>query len=477
MKARGGRGAARPRPRRRSRPPAGAPVDLEPVRGLERLDRLMERVGGAADARYRGERSVCLRMANSQLYQPSVILLESLSLRIVLEGNKIGVATGTDLSDAGIDGLIARARSLAREAQPLRHPLRFREASGPVEPPKFSSRLEEGERRAAEALPLLEEEMRGSLVEPRVSGTYETTASVLAVANSAGLRRAQRRSVARADVLLEDLRRGFSASGWAEAAHWDPRRVDLLSLGRTACRRTASKPPRSLPPGEYRVLLDAPAVGELLSGIFTASLGARAVEEGWSFLLRPGEVPPLPSLLRLDEDPRDPEGLPESIDAEGTRRTRRALLHQGAFAPPCEDLLSAARSGRALTGNALSPELPGGPLPTHLTLRPGRSDLPGLLQSLGTGVLVTRFWYVRTVHAGRTEITGMTRDGTYWVEGGEISHPLRNLRFTESVLRTLSGVEAVGRDRVAIASEEGMQTVLTPALLSRSFRFTSGTTF
>ena len=62
---------------------------------------------------------------------------------------------------------------------------------------------------------------------------------------------------------------------------------------------------------------------------------------------------------------------------------------------------------------------------------------------------MTRFWYVNVVHPTQTVLTGMTRDGTFLIEHGEIARPIRNLRFTTSVLDALASVEAIGRRRAS----------------------------
>ena len=446
--------------------------------GLECLDRLAGIVPLPWDARYYGKHWLTLRAANGRLYQPHLERTEEVSLRVVEVGGRVGVATTTDLSGRGLVSLVREARALARWAPRGRHPFSFPKDPGTPVPsiPFARSVLDDGggsARDLAEAIGILDRGLPGA----RVSGAYHQGCEVLAVSNSSGLRRGARRSLAQASLLCEDLSREPPVSGWAEKASWDPAAVSWTELAREALATTPREPPRPVPPGRYRVLLAPAAVSELLGHLFQASLGAQAVEEGWSFLCRPASLPSLPSLLELKEDPLSPEGVPEAMDHEGTYRRSRVLLRGGTFAEACHDLVSAARAHTRTTGNALPPEMTGGPLPTHLSLRPGKTDQDGLLATLGRGVLVTRFWYVRTVHPGRTEITGMTRDGTYWVEDGAIAYPMRNLRFTQSVLETLAQVEAVGRESRALADERGLLSQRLPPLVSGDFRFTSGTSY
>lgn len=446
--------------------------------GLACLDRLLAILPLPGDARYYGSRWLTLRAANSHLYQPHQEWTEAVSLRVVEEGGRVGVSATSDLSGNGLAALVQEACSLARCAPGSPVPFAFPEDPGsPVPLVPFAPGVLNDGTRAAQELAGAIDALTNALPGARVSGAYHQGFEVLAVANSSGLRRGSRRSLAQASLLCEDLSREPPASGWAERASWDPDSVPWTDLAQEALATTPREPPRAVPPGRYRVLLAPAAVSDLLGHLFLSSLGAQAVDEGWSFLCQRSRIPPLPSVLALKEDPLSPEGVPEALDYEGTSRRSRVLLRDGVFGDPCQDRASAARASTRTTGNALPPEMPGGPIPTHLSLRPGTADHRGLLALLHRGILVTRFWYVRTVHPGRTELTGMTRDGTYWVEDGCIAYPMRNLRFTQSVLGTLSQVEAVGKESRAFADERGLISQRLSPLVSGDFHFTSGTSF
>jgi predicted Zn-dependent protease len=114
---------------------------------------------------------------------------------------------------------------------------------------------------------------------------------------------------------------------------------------------------------------------------------------------------------------------------------------------------------------------PFGPAPAHLVLAPGTSPVDELEAGIDRGLLVTRFWYTRDVNPKRTLITGMTRDGTFLIEGGHRGPPVRNLRFNISIVEALAACDGVG-DRIQPSSDEGAD-IRTPALRLRSFRFTS----
>ncbi|MDP9021083.1 MAG: metallopeptidase TldD-related protein, partial [Actinomycetota bacterium] len=123
------------------------------------------------------------------------------------------------------------------------------------------------------------------------------------------------------------------------------------------------------------------------------------------------------------------------------------------------------------TGHALPAPNPWGPLPRHLVMAPGHWSVDDLVAGVERGLMVTRLWYTRTLNAKQTLVTGMTRDGTFRIDGGRRGPAVRNLRYNQSVLEALAGCDGVG-DRLRVAVDGTSQT-RAPALRLRSFRFTS----
>ena len=235
--------------------------------------------------------------------------------------------------------------------------------------------------------------------------------------------------------------------------------------------------PERVEPGAYPVVLRGPAVADLLRFLAHLGFGANGEVEGWSCLARSRGKRVAPPSVTLIDDARSRETIPQAIDYEGTWTAATPLIQKGTAGNVVTDLLTAGRLHRKLTGHAQPPEAPFGdygPTPSHLLLEPGDATEDELVRETRRGLLVTRFHYVRVVDPGRGVITGMTRDGTYVIENGELVRPARNLRFTESVLTALAGISLLGKDR-RIYSGEGAVTV--PAVATRSFRFTSATLF
>ena len=149
------------------------------------------------------------------------------------------------------------------------------------------------------------------------------------------------------------------------------------------------------------------------------------------------------------------------------------LIERGVCRDVVYDAQTAARAGRRSTGHGLPAPNPWGPFPLNQLMAAGETPRDDLVAGLDRGLLVTRFHYTNTVHPKLAIITGMTRDGLFLVEDGRVVGPVRNLRFTQSYLAALAGVEAVSRERRLLRGYLG--PVVVPALRLSAFTFTGAT--
>jgi PmbA protein len=455
-------------------------------RAADPADRIAEAVralpsGVTADARITRSAWTTIRFANGKIHQPHLERTTRLSLRIA-EAGRLGIATTTDIRPEGVAALVRAARSLAHVA-----PVEAKfPGFPPDEPPRaaataFSTTTAALGPEAITALALRAiRAAQDGAPGGRVAGVVNVGTTTRRVLNSMGLDRSTRLSGAQSSLLVDRPELDPPVSGWAEGAHWDAARLGPEAIGRAAAERVARTAPAPVQPGAYRVLLRGEAVYELLAFLALLGFGGTAEVEGWSCLRRQRGKRLAPEFVHLVDDARSRSTIPSAIDAEGAATRRTALLDHGIVGPAVTDLLTAGRLGRAASGHALSPESPSGdlgPFPTHLHLSPGDADEEEMVRATGRGLLVTRFHYVRVVDPGRGVITGMTRDGTYRIEHGEVVGPARNLRFTDSVVSLLRGAELLGRARRIYADERTTMALTCPALLTRSFRFTSATLF
>ncbi|MGI0072060.1 MAG: TldD/PmbA family protein [Thermoplasmata archaeon] len=437
--------------------------------------------GIGADVRWTRSKWTTIRFANSRIHQPHAEETVHLSVRVADE-RRLGTATTTDTSPGGLREVVRSARALARiapaearfpgfprDGPPRPRPVAFSRTTAALDP-EAATRIAERILAAAEA------HASGA----RIAGVVNVGSERRRVANTAGLDRTTETSAAQSSVLADRPERDPPVSGWSEGAHWDVARLEPDRQGREAAERIARTPPAAVAPGAYRVVLRGSAVADLVSYLAMMGFGGVAEERGWSCLRRQRGRRIAPTTVHLVDDARSNASLPSGIDYEGTATRTTPLIDHGVVGPAVTDVVTSGRLGRPLTGHALPPESPYGdmgPIPTHLLLDGGDASEDDLVRATRRGLLVTRFHYVRVVDPGRGIITGMTRDGTYRIEHGEIAGPARNLRFTESVLVALRGTEMLGRARRCYGSERAGSAATCPALLTKSFRFTSATLF
>jgi predicted Zn-dependent protease len=299
------------------------------------------------------------------------------------------------------------------------------------------------------------------------TGFMEAITGANAIANNKGLFAYNR---ATSSVLTTTVRTADgTGSGWAGYTHHDWSRIDPSALGARATQKArTSVNPVAIEPGRYTVVFEPTAVGNLVQFIARA-LNARAADEGRSFFSLPGGKNKIGEKI-VDErvtivsDPFDPDvaGAPFSGDGSPTKRV--VWIENGVVKNLDYDRFWAQKQNRAPTGAGGSIRMSG-----------GTASLDDLIRSTQRGLLVTRFWYLRPVDQRTILYTGLTRDGTFLIENGKISKPVKNLRFNDSPVFMLNNLEALGVPERVSASEGGDpgQAIMVPPIKVRDFNFTS----
>jgi PmbA protein len=271
-------------------------------------------------------------------------------------------------------------------------------------------------------------------------------------------------------------------SGYAAATAVALEDFDAAELAERAARKAlAGGVPAELPPGEYTVVFEPHAVGWLCDLLAGCAFNGLAHAEGRGALDgRLGELVAAPA-INLADSAEHPRTLPRGFDAEGTPKAPLPLIQDGVAHGVAHDIRSAALAGgdAVTTGHALAPGGdPAGPHPTNLVLSGGdAADEAELCAPVERGVYVTRLWYANVVRPKETLITAVTRDGTFLIEDGRVSRPLRDLRLTDSVLGILERTQALARDQQLTSDGEfyGRRFafgVVCPALRADAVRFT-----
>jgi predicted Zn-dependent protease len=290
-----------------------------------------------------------------------------------------------------------------------------------------------------------------------------------AIANSKGARAAGTRTTSQ--LITVSMGPG-GGTGYAEAAAVDASTIDAAAIGREAAGKArATADAVTVEPGDYPVVLEEYAVVDLLDMLGYLGFSALAVQEERSFF-EPGRRIGSDHVTLVD-DGYDPAGLPMWFDYEGVAKQRVALVEGGICRGIVYDAQTAARAGVASTGHGLPAPNPWGPFPLNMLMEPGASSRDELIGGLDRGLLVTRFHYTNPVHPKLAIVTGMTRDGTFLVEGGQVVGPVKNLRYTQSYLDALAGTVAVASERRTLKGFLG--GVVVPAVRIEGWTFTGGT--
>ena len=304
-----------------------------------------------------------------------------------------------------------------------------------------------------------------------LAGSFVTGEDEFAVANSAGTA-----CYAASTVAGTKLVTMFGAlSGYASGVHRDVRRLDLDTLlKRSLIQSLRSQEPSAVPLGAHEVILEPEAVAELVTWLGDIAFGAKSLEERTSFLAgRIGERV-MDAAITIYDDGNEPATLRMPFDVEGTPKRKTVLIDRGKAAGIVYDSVYGARFGRASTGHGMPPDEVEGPLPLHLALSPGRRRVAEMVRSCRRGLLIPRFHYVNGLLNPREALmTGLTREGTFLIERGKLTKPVKTLRFTQSLLGAFSRVKGVSRERRLVAEpSQEMGCALMPALHLAAFNFT-----
>ena len=294
------------------------------------------------------------------------------------------------------------------------------------------------------------------------AGFHSANASATATATANGNRRYFRSSEGSLRVTARTT--DGTGSGFYAGDHFDLSRLDVEKVAREAVKKAVqSRDPRPIEPGTYPVILEPQAVSDLM-GFLTSAFDARTADEGRStFSAKDGKTRVGEQLfnerVNLYSDPMHAEMPATPATAEGIPAGRLSLVKGGVVEHLVSPRYWAQRQKREPSPGPVNYILEGTAAPV---------PLDKMIEGMERGLLISRFWYVRLVDGRTLMVTGLTRDGLWWVEKGRIQRPVRNLRFNQSVIAMLApwNVEAIG-------APERRSPMMVPALKLAGFTFTS----
>ena len=407
------------------------------------------------------------RFASNTIHQNVAHSNAQLHIRAAV-GRRLGRAVTNDLSDEGITNAVERARLNAAlmPEDPDFHGL----------PSPFpTSLVASHDPVTAGFTPEARAEIVGTVCSKArhhglgASGAYRTGTQESAVMSTTGVWAYQVSTFA--GLLITTM--SDTSAGWSKGGSWRVGEIDADELAEEAIKKALDGGnPHTVEPGNYPVVLDYYAVDDMLAALSLYGMGAQAVQESRSWMNGTLGQTVMSPAVSIWDDGTDPEGWPVPFDTEGMPKHRVDIVTHGTVLKPVHNSYTAGREGLKSTGHQAT--FTGAPLATNLFMQPGNETLEGMIGSTPRGLYVTRFHYTRLVHSKGCVMTGMTRDGTFLIENGRISHPVRNLRFTQSYVEALAGVSAVSNQTKLLLNESGFATKV-PRLKLNGFNFTGVT--
>jgi len=372
-------------------------------------------------------------------------------------GKKMGTATLNEFDDASLKKVVRRSEELAKLAP--ENP-EFVEVLGPQEYLTSKAYFQSTanitpEYRAQAAANSIKPSKEKNLV---AAGFLEDGVSFQSMINSAGLF-AYHEST-RVDFTITIRTADSKGSGYAIRDYNDADKLDTAKTSQIAIGKAImSKDARAIEPGKYTVVLEPAASIGLLQNM-VRNMNARRADEGRSFFSKEGGGTKLgekivDERINMYSDPTNPEVPVSPWSGDGRRRERTSWIENGVVKNLFYSRYWAQNKGvKAI------------PFPANGIMEGGDASTEDLIADTKRGILVTRTWYIRTVDPQTLLYTGLTRDGTFFIENGKIVYPVKNFRWNESPIIMLNNLEALGKPQRINGS-------LIPPMKIREFTFSS----
>ncbi len=409
------------------------------------------------------------RFAGNAISQNVAERTTYLSVRPVIEGRTARASTNRLDSDS-IRAVVEEAIALTRLCEPDPELLPL---PPPEEYPAVSRHFEATARAmpreralaVAEAIRVVEDAGQTA------AGIYSTGESTFALLNSRGVSAWYPETMARFSITAM----AGDSSGWAKSCGCYHGDLNPVALAHSAARKAArSAAPRELAPGRYTVILEPAAVLDLVGQMF-GDFSATAIRDGRSFLNDRIGQKIFGNNITIWDDAANPLQSGAPFDGEGVARKSLTLVENGVVRDIAYCRQAAAQAGVPATGHGFPLPNEYGESPANIVIAGGNTSVEEMIAATDRGILVTRLWYIREVEPYEKILTGMTRDGTFLVEGGRVTAGVFNFRFNQSLIEMLSGVEALSPP-VRSTGEESFDMV-TPAMKVNNFNFTEVTRF
>jgi predicted Zn-dependent protease len=380
-------------------------------------------------------------------------------------GKKLGIVTLNEYDDASIQKAVKASEDLAHLApeNPEYVPFMGPQNYGPRNPKNFDQKTID--MTPKQRTDMVEQSLKVAKdAQLTAAGFLQNQGSFSSMMNSHGLFAYNKFSDINFTITMRT--KDSLGSGYATQDFENYDDMDTLKLSQVSAKKaTASIGVKAIEPGKYTVILE-PAAGIVLLEQLYGGLDARSADEGRSFLSKAGGGTKLGDKL-VDErvniysDPMDPRLPGSNWNGDGRPQERVSWIEKGVVKNLSYSRYWAEKKGVKAV-----------PFPGPVIMEGGDASLEDLIKGTEKGILVTRLWYIRPVDPQTLLFTGLTRDGTFYIENGQVKYPIKNFRFNESPVIMLNNLDALGKP-LRTVSDESNQSCLIPPMRIKEFTFTS----
>jgi predicted Zn-dependent protease len=424
--------------------------------------------------------SALTRYANSQIHQNIATKTGGVSMKVVVD-KRVGALRANYLEKRQVEEAVKTALKIAKVTPPNK------DFKSLPEPAKWTPIKGTFDKRTAECTPDFRAEKVKAAIDTAhsksrlvkaVAGSFSADSLAFAVVNSLGVSAWATMSSTSFQTTVISKSKGSQGYGSAEQYARKVSELDPVGVADQAAETSVkSINPKKIAVGDYEVVLSPRAVATLMSYLGYIGFSATSYQDGQSFVKYNLDKQVFDNKLTVTDDPRNPKTLYAfPIDGEGVPKKKMQLVEKGRVSERsiCYDSFTAGREkGKKSTGHALSSIFiyADRPTPSNVVVASDDATIEEMIHETKHGIFVTRFHYTNPIEPTKAILTGLTRDGTFLIENGEISKPVMNLRYTDSMLSALKEISMIGN------KAETVDTVITPAMKLAKLRFTGITQY
>lgn len=431
---------------------------------------LQESSGDEVELLYLGKESSLTRFANSYIHQNVKESNSQIRVRVI-KNKKIGFVETNNLTPDGVIKAIKDAEEILKftkedndflklpEKENIKEVKTFFEENLKVSPQDLAYKVKN----------LIDRAKKFKLIS---AGALSIDFEEYAVVNSRGIEVYQPFS----SISFSTVIMGEDSSGYADRFSMRFDGIDEIELADEAIDRAIrGKNPKDLEPGKYEVILTPYAVEDILFFFAYLSFGAKSFHQDTSFMSGKINEKVFGENITIWDDGFSEDGAPIPFDFEGVPKKKVILIEKGIAKGVVYDSYYANKYGKENTGHSLPQPNSIGPFALNLFMKEGESNLDDMIKNVKRGIFVSRFHYTNPLDPKRVIITGMTRDGTFLIEDGKITIPIKNLRFTQNMVELMNNVLEISKETKLQKGDAHVSKV--PYIRVKDFNFTGKTEF